>query len=194
MSHPASNQPHRYELPPEPFGQRGVRQYVGRASTVLCLVVMFGAIAMLARSHFTTDVIARVDDDGLIEIRSIYGRLLVYSRPFVRTETDPHGWLMQSYPMPTRIRDPWVPSWKKTLGFEIGFSDLAGRAEPGWWWMRLKWSTLAIVAGLLPIGKAIQNRIGQWRRRRGMIAKSSVPGQPATPLTGAPGRPGLARN
>ncbi len=194
MPQAASNQPHRYELPPEPFGQRGVRQYFGRASTAICLLVMFIAIGMLARSHFVVDVIAKVQDDRLMEIRSVYGRLLVYSRPFTRAEGDPRGWLLQSYPMPGRIRDPWAPGWQKTLGFEVGRTDLAGQGQPGWWWMRLKWSTVAVLASLLPVSRAVQNRSGQRRVVGGSMSRSSGDDRYVKPVDSAPVKHGVAAN
>lgn len=149
------------ELPPEPLGQRGIREMAGPLLMTSSLLTMFLAIAMLARSHFVVDILTRQGSYRDVEVRSVYGRLLVVWQ----TRADPREvrtWTHRTFPMPTRIYDPWVWSWRKALGADFGRGAPSGEPLPGVGWIRIKWSTIAVLTALLPVGHVLSRRLRRY--------------------------------
>lgn len=135
----------------------------GSLFMVLSLLMMFVAIAMAARSHFVVDILSRQGTYRDVEVRSVYGRLLVVWQNRVQAR-DPQAWSHRTFPMPTRIHDPWAWSWRKAIGADFGRGGPAGEPLPGVGWIRVKWSTLAIAASILPVGHVLGRRLQAWAR------------------------------
>jgi hypothetical protein len=125
------------------------------------LLMMFVSIAMLARSHFVVDILTRQGRHRDVEVRSVYGRLLVVWQ--TRDDSrEARSWTHRTFPMPTRIYDPWAWSWRKALGADFGRGSPSGEPMPGVSWIRVKWSTIAVLTAVLPIGHVVSRRL---RRR-----------------------------
>lgn len=134
----------------------------GPSLMVASLLVMFAAIAMAARSHFVVDILSRQGAYRDVEVRSVYGRLLVVwqNRGDARNAS---AWSHRTFPMPTRIYDPWAWSWRKAIGADFGRGAPSGEPVPGVGWLRVKWSTIAIAAAILPVGHVLSRRLrGRW--------------------------------
>jgi hypothetical protein len=178
-----------YELPPEPIGQRGVREHVGSAVTAMCILAMFACIFLLARSHFVVDTVIYFGADSRTVYRSVYGRLMIAHRPHEDGRQDVLGWGYQAQPMPRRISDPWQPGLLKTIGLQWSRGSPGGPPDGTAWWLRAKWSSLAIAFGAFPLLRALWQRWRSFRQRRRERAIEAAIARSLRAAEGASSRP-----
>jgi hypothetical protein len=164
------------EAPPavsevEPFGQRGVRQYVMPALTVLSFVVTCLAGVMWYRSYSVADQFAREDGVSTLLIRSIYGRVVMtYSRldasPDSASRYTPE-WRYSTSEMPEVVRDAWRDSWKKRIGIDWrGEPLLQPELAVGGWWLRVRWPLIAVLSLVVPVARALAHQRRVMRQKR----------------------------
>lgn len=141
----------------EPFGQRGVRQYLFPALTCSSLIMMVLSIGMWIRSHHVVDAFRRERSGIATYVSSIYGRILIAwgnDSPFRAGEE----WTYYKERMPDQINDRWQPSIYKTLGIEWRRKPLNDEWGTTGGWVRIRWPLVVAIAGLLPLARVIRER------------------------------------
>lgn len=161
------------QVSPEPFGQTGVRQYLGSFLALLGAAAMAVSIAMWARSTNTSDVLEIVHPYGRTMVSSAWGRLRVAS--FASGAQAEWTWYYSNRPFTYRGTDPWPPSPWKTLGIEFRRQSADPRVSGGWW-LRVKWSTAVVLSAAWPMIHALRQTrhhraardriaVGNWSAR-----------------------------
>jgi hypothetical protein len=145
----------------EPFGQQGVLRRVPRilalASMVLCLL----SCVMWYRSQTVADVLSRPAENAMTTIRSSYGRILIVhgfdkTKPVGMTT----GWRRDRSDLQPLLRDPWQSSfWKNYVGAEMRFETLFNRQNWDGFWVRIRWSTIAVLFLIFPSIYVVASRI-----------------------------------
>jgi len=149
------------QQPPEPFGQTGVRQYMGKLFTWVCITLALCAMAMWYRSLSFADRADWRGKDQIVSVRSIYGRLQFSASFFPPGAGQGAGWGYRGGYFRT-VQDRWEPSLWKTVGFEVGTGAYETGATGGMW-LRAKWYFIAAVFMILP---ALRGLLGLRRRLR----------------------------
>ncbi len=144
----------------EPFGQSGVRQYLGRAVAWICIAGMVCACGMWYRSTQWLDSVEWRGGNEELRISSIAGRLRISGATFENRMNNNSGWLYRRRPF-RMARDAWPDSIYKTIGIEFG-SEIVSAGRTGGFWVRIKWY---FVAGVFAVVPAIQLLLW-WRRSR----------------------------
>lgn len=144
----------RFRAPPEAFGQTGIRQYLGSVLALLSAAVMAISLAMWARSQSTADVIDVYHPYGRTMLSSTWGRFRIASIPSQAEQE--WTWYYNSRPFTRRGADPWQPSIWKTLGIEGRVQPNDGSPNGGGWWLRVRWSTAAVLTGIWPLLHAVR--------------------------------------
>jgi hypothetical protein len=162
-----------FRAPSEAFGQTGIRQYVGSFLALVCAAAMAVSLAMWARSQKTADVLDVYHPYGRTMISSTWGRLRIASVPGQAEQE--WTWYYNSRPYAARGVDPWQPSIWRTLGIEMRFQQVDGSSGSGAWWIRLRWSTAAVLTGIWPLMHSIrqtrQLQAARLRRETGDVAR-----------------------
>ncbi|MBC7784881.1 MAG: hypothetical protein H7144_13670 [Burkholderiales bacterium] len=149
-------------VPAEPFGQTGVRQYLARVVTWLCIAGFVCACGMWYRSLQFADRLDWREGKSGISIASVAGRIKVATSTY-RTDSSrssTNGWDYRGQHF-SNVEDRWKPSIMKTVGIEIGFTPEERRAVSGAW-LRVKWYFIVALFAFVP---AVQLLI-RWRRLR----------------------------
>lgn len=149
-------------LPSEPFGQTGVRQHLRVLVNSFFITMLIVACLLWYQSH---QYYARFEWRGESEqlhITSVYGRIRIdgvrYAQP-VHTDS---GWSFRT----GRIRqaqDGWKDSVWKRIGIEFSLTPDV-RAREGFW-VRIKWSFVIILCGVI---LSIRLLFQWWRQRQGL--------------------------
>jgi hypothetical protein len=179
MSATVSTFPHSHTLPSEPFGQAGVRQYIGRILAWIFFTMALAAAAMAQRSGafqegngYYDEVQWRAKGHGL-GVVSIYGQVALFGGTTVNPSSD-SGWrfrggYVRDYSMRAGRRwgmanssmVPWETDTGRMLGAEWQ-SRAPGREFSEGFLLRFKWMTLAVLFMLQPLVYVLM----QLRRRR----------------------------
>ncbi|MGN6628120.1 MAG: hypothetical protein ACTHLN_15990 [Tepidisphaeraceae bacterium] len=147
----------------EPFGQAGIRKHAGRIIAWLCVIVVCFSLAMDHRSRLFDDTLQWRAPDGVITISSVYGRILVRgSVSAAGLRRAGPGWSYHAR-FAHGIIDGWEPSLLKTIGFEVSTDPLPG--DPAGFWVRIKWSFIAVLFSLQPIWRVVVAFV-RWRHYR----------------------------
>jgi hypothetical protein len=156
----------------EPFGQTGIRQYIGSTLAFLSAAMMAASIALWFRSRDTADILDVYHPYGRVVISSTWGRLRVAAFPG-QGESE-WTWFYNMRPFRQQGEDPWKPSLWKTIGIEARAQPADNRFPSGWW-MRMKWSTATLLFGVWPLMHALRQTslVRAARRVRAEIAESS---------------------
>ena len=153
------------DVGPDPFGQAGVRQYIGKWLAWLCVLAAIITSAMWYRSSFFFDTFEWRGKGQTMRIISAQSQLLIdYSvDDQKRLGLGGSGWSYRGgYTMHRNLRDNWQESPLKTLGFEFQSEPLKRSAASGFW-LRAKWQFIVIVMILVPTARGIYLI---WCRRR----------------------------
>lgn len=148
---PPSSEPTKNASPgqdlPEPFGQTGVRQYMGRMFTWVCITAALCALAMWYRSLAYYDSAEWNAQGQTFAISSAFGRMQLRAES-VSDNGNREGWGYRGGYF-RRTSDAWQPSIWKTIGIEFGTSTIR-RDATSTIWLRAKWYFVAGVFALLP--------------------------------------------
>jgi hypothetical protein len=145
---------------PEPFGQTGIRQYVGRLATIVCLAIAMVAGFMWYRSTSVFDGFEWRSPNELLRIASVTGRLKIDYTHYEDKRFNNGGWIYQQQPIMRTVRDGWKPSLYKTVGIEFRHENEEARSFGVW--LRVKWYFILGAAMLIPVCRWIM--IFQRRR------------------------------
>jgi hypothetical protein len=151
MSVAASHSP--ADLPPEPFGQAGIRQYAGRILAWLFLTVGLCAAAMGHRSGRFEDVVEWSGRGQWLSIRSTGGRLTVLAAGKQGETGEGHGWSFGG--RYNRRPDGWARRpWRTTLGDVAGIEAVVGPPDSNFdsgFYFRASWPSLAVLFLVWPL-------------------------------------------
>src|SRR5262249_39800347 len=140
-------------------------------SMILLLIACCAAMLWL-RSYSTVDTFARMSarNDAMLVVRSIYGRILVTRDPQAVQpvfEFAADRWNYEQFPAPVTVRDPWADSWKKRIGVEWQRNETAlGQTQAGAFWLRIRWPTIVVLCGGMPLIRVVRFEWLRWRQRR----------------------------
>ncbi|HQY88078.1 MAG TPA: hypothetical protein PK402_05425 [Tepidisphaeraceae bacterium] len=142
------------ETPPEAFGQASAGKYVMSVFVILSMICSGVSLAMWRRSHNLSDVFYKDTPTGMVEIRSVYGRLILTRSHFEEPSGVPQGndWNYMRRDVPDTIRDGWRPGFWKTVGFQQGVDLNPQQGVSQQHWLRIRWPTLAVITAVLPVG------------------------------------------
>jgi len=129
----------------EPFGQTGIRQYLGSFLAIASAAMLAISSVMWLRSLTTGDVLDIYTADGRTRISSSYGRVRIAAMG--ATSDAGWNWAYRTQNLVPMTADPWQPSIWKTIGIEFRAGD-AGRGSASW--LRVKWSTAAAAFAIWP--------------------------------------------
>jgi hypothetical protein len=148
-----------------------VRRRLLNLLTVLSLLLCLSALGAWWRSTRVSDRLDRNGGAADWEVFSVRGRLFVGRVAFRRVGSTPAGepvydvlgtpaeraapqwrYSVQS-PGPNPPPDMWEPSVWKVVGLERGPFSASGVSG---WWLRLRWSSLALAASVLPAAYALR--------------------------------------
>lgn len=155
----------------EPFGQRGIRQFV-RPLVIVCSVFgLFLSTFMLLRSQNLHESFYQVAEGRRIELTSAIDQIFITLSPARSGEPQSTVWVYNSFPAAS-ARDGWADSWLKFVGVEWGDEpDTRFRNQNlTCWRFRVRWRTLVLIF-LLPL---VWEVIRLKRRRR--VASIDAPG------------------
>jgi len=156
---------------PEPFGQAGVRQFL--RPILLRVAMLFGIVAALMwyRSHHAVDALVRVGPEAVLEVRSIFGRVVVtrLDRGGV-PRGQPAAWEFHTDEFRGPIRDAWRPGWRKTLGVQWGREPYGPDSAQTAWRLRVRWPTLVAVYGAAFALLWVRTTVADRRRRSSTAA------------------------
>lgn len=133
-------------LPAEPFGQTGVRQYLG---VLINGFLITGLIITCLLWYQSYQSYARFEwRKGAEELRitSVYGRIRIDGMRYAHTIHPDGGWSFRT----GRVRQPrdgWKESLWKWIGIELSWTPEFSASEG--FWLRIKWSFLAMLCGLI---------------------------------------------
>jgi len=144
-------------VPTEPFGQTGVRQYVGSFAALFCAIGMAAALTLWLRSGGVMDTLEFNQETSRTVLQSANGRL-VLARVYME-QNDAGSWGYSSRQLPRFRGDRWPDSIWKSIGIELRKDYIFGR--PGWW-LRVKWPLAAAVLAVVPA----LHVLGPMRRKR----------------------------
>ena len=155
-------------IPFEPFGQAGVRQYMGRALAWLCITVSLSAAAMTQRSSNFFDNLQWIGQGEALQIVSVGGTLSLYGGP-TRQKSTNTGWkyggaYMGQIGRYARFK-PWNRGWSSEMSGLVGIEARALAADRDFdsgVFFRIKWPTLAALFMVQPLGYVLI----RLRRRR----------------------------
>jgi hypothetical protein len=137
----------------EPFGQTGVRQYVGQLLSVFFVFVAIIAALMWYRSTQAFDRFEWRSPTEQIAIDSVMGRLRLEFTTFDERRSGNYtGWTYRQ-PRPRGLRDGWEPSLFKLIGIEVRRND--SLANGNGYWIRIKWYLIIVAALLHPLVRVI---------------------------------------
>lgn len=152
-------------IPAEPFGQAGVRKYFGRILLWVFLTIGLSAAALAHRSQSYSDWAKWVGHSQTMRVSSSSGQLSIIAMPELRGDRPDSGWSfggnvgrrgLQTY-------QGWQSDLNELLGFEYQ-SPVPGRYGGDGVWLRVKWSTLAVLFLIQPLVYVV--RLWFTRRRR----------------------------
>ena len=158
-------------VPYEPFGQTGIRQYVGSFSALMCAALVAACLTLWYRSLSVTDALEFYHSESRTVVMSSTGRLNV---AILASSGMPEGatWGYNSRPARRSRYDTWEDSIWKTIGVEFipayNFRGSVGSI------FRIKYPLAAAMFGILPAVHVVR----QMKRNR----KAEAP-EPAT-ITG----------
>jgi len=153
------------DLGPDPFGQAGVRQHIGKWLAWLCVLAAIVTAAMWYRSSFFYDSFEWRGGGQAMRILSSQSRLQIEFSVLdeKRLGLGGNGWTYRGgYTTHRVLRDYWEESALKTLGVEFKAEPLQRSATSGFW-LRAKWQFIVISMILVP---TIRGLLLIWRRRR----------------------------
>lgn len=160
---PRADDPRR-EPDPEPFGQRGVRQYVGVVVHWLCIVSIAVALTFWYRSVQVFDRLEWRGTDANLRISSRAGRIEVETNTFLSRGGRAIGWIYKGGTI-RRGFDAWPPSVLKTVGIEF----TRGPTRPdaiGGSMFRVKWYFVIAVLAIVPLSRGAIRRARHRRESR----------------------------
>lgn len=147
----------------EPFGQTGVRQYIGPILHWVCVVCFAVSLTMWYRSSTTGDILELRQRNQIISVLSVDGHLRIHASFFEsRRYGASGGWGYDSAPVGRRrVRDTWNNSILERIGVQLSLSPLSPDAQAGFW-LRVKWYFAAAASAVLPLWRCVL----RWRRRK----------------------------
>jgi hypothetical protein len=142
----------------EPFGQRGVRQYLFSAVACSSLVTMLLSAAMWIRSYHLEDAFFLERPNASWRVASIYGRILIgWGNGSPEPAAGPE-WSYDRRRVPDYIIDAWQPSIYKSMGIEWRHRPLNRNWGSRGGWLRIRWPLVVAVAAILPMVRFIGRR------------------------------------
>ena len=155
------------EIPAEPFGQTGIRQYAGRIMAWLFLTVGLCAAAMNHRSSRFYDDMAWSGRGQKLEIRSSGGQLAVIGSGRQGATGEGNGWTFGGG-YDRSNRDP-QSRWRTEVGRLIGVEAFVGpprQNDDSGFYFRASWNSIAalfliwpLVYGVRKIVRAVRPRV-----------------------------------
>lgn len=149
---------------PDPFGQAGVRQYIGKALAWLCLLGAIVAAAMWYRSSFYSDWAEWRGEGQIMHVRSVMSRLMIDFSTYAQRQNGQEGWIYRGR-YTNNVRDGWSKSIWKTIGIEARPYPLDGAATGGFW-LRVNWSFICASLAAVPLIRGMVLVLRQWREAR----------------------------
>ena len=140
------------DLPNEPFGQAGVRQFAGRILAWLCLTLGLCAAAMSHRSGRFSDELVWSGRGQRLEIVSAGGQLAVVGAGRQNATSEGSGWQFGGgYDRRPRVLRQ---SWRTDIGDTLGFEAIVGPPNPtadSGFYVRAQWASVAVLFLLWPL-------------------------------------------
>ncbi|MDB5324723.1 MAG: hypothetical protein JWM57_292 [Phycisphaerales bacterium] len=151
-------------IPYEPFGQTGVRQYMGRMLAWVFVTCSLCAAAMAQRSSGFLDEARWGGQGQMLRVVSANSQLAVFGGT---TSAKGHetGWKyggaylgqIGRYGRPR----PWASSLNESLGMEVSLTPPMREMDAGFL-LRMKWTSMAALFMVQPLVYVLM----RWRRRR----------------------------
>lgn len=151
-------------IPYEPFGQTGIRQYLGRLMAWFFVTVSLCAAAMAQRSSGFLDEARWGGQGQIVRIMSANSQLAVFGGTTAQ-KVNETGWkyggaYLGQIGRYGRAR-PWASALNESLGFEISLKPPLREMDAGFL-LRMKWTTMAALFIVQPLVYVLM----RWRRRR----------------------------
>ena len=151
------------ELPTEPFGQAGVRQYAGRLLAWVFITIALSAFAMGHRSNRYSDAVDWRGQGQMLKVISGSGQLLIEGGGSEQIKGE-GGWSYRGGYGGRRLsRMLWESSIGQTIGFEARMEPPSRDLDKGFW-VRLNWSTLGALAMIQPTVFVLRRLVDRLRR------------------------------
>ncbi|HRK29923.1 MAG TPA: hypothetical protein PLD59_02505 [Tepidisphaeraceae bacterium] len=147
------------QLPHEPFGQTGVRQYVGSFSALFCAAMVAMCLTLWYRSFTVMDTVEFYHAQSRSLVQSAQGRLAIVN--IQGSAGDGAGWGFSSRPVRRGRLDRWPDSIWKTIGVQVMSDTFSGQRA---WLLRVKFPFAAAVLGVVPVVHVIK-QLRMVRRR-----------------------------
>ncbi len=165
ISYQKPNEPNPPEVI-EPFGQAGIRQYVGRVLLWFLITCLICSCGMWYRSLSYSDRIDWRGDGDMATISTIAGRIWLAYNNYDGNRVNNSGWSYSGGEFdPSRIEDRWKNSVYKVIGIELSLTPenigRGPRAVSGMW-IRIKWYFVTGVFGFL----LLLHLLLTWRNTR----------------------------
>lgn len=164
MSVAASHLP--ADLPTEPFGQAGVRQYFGRIVAWLFLTVGLCAAAMSHRSGRFSDELVWTGRGQRLEIVSAQGQLAIVGAARRNATNEGTGWQFGGgYDRrPRALQEAWRTDFGDAIGLEGMIGPPNPRVDSGFF-VRAKWASVAVLFLLWPLVYGVKKIVRLVRPR-----------------------------
>ena len=151
-------------VPPEPFGQTGVRQYFGRMVAWACVTVGLCAAAMSHRSLGFADAVEWKGGGQVLQIISGNGQIAVAAAADPKL-TGESGWSYRGSYGGNRWanRGPWKSAVGQVIGIEGRLSSPTKELAKGFW-LRLRWPVVATLFMVQPVVYVARRLIARRRK------------------------------
>jgi hypothetical protein len=166
-------------VPYEPFGQTGIRQYVGSFSALMCAAMVAFCLTLWYRSLSVVDALEFYHSDTRTIFMSSTGRLNI-AQLEARGMPEGSSWGYSSRAVRRSRFDSWDDSIWKTIGVEF-IPSYNFRGQVGWV-LRVKYPVAALAFGILPAVHVAR----QMHRNRRIEAAAATPGLCYCPRCGRP--------
>jgi hypothetical protein len=119
---------------------------------------------MWYRSYVLVDRFGRSEGTTEWVIQSSYGRILIgrVDHSTAINVSKSNNWSFRTERMRSVRFDPWEPSIWKSIGVEYRGEPLNAFGAVGGWWLRVRWPTLVVASGIIPLWRVVVAR----RKRR----------------------------